>query len=616
MNHALLSQSSPEFFSLAHVTKSPLQITIREKGIGDLEFHYLLEESITDSQHSANSDPNRNLDKIRFEMTFSMKRDPKTGNYSVTGPIIQPLRIVPVSTLVERTAQLAPNGASPNEKRAAKVSAFSKKHFYIVGGGIAGLNTALLLVREGVAGKDITILEGNKECGGIFYRNVSNNSRSFYAHTVRTFDEPSYHHTQRAWRQAGIWNTNHLISRNLAQPRETIPSEMRKAFFSIATKSDEELEKMSIAELLPKEMIEGPIFRYFFHLTGLFAHHSAIALKRYMTHTHGHIPHNWVLRSASCDYESIVEPIVSYLEKEGVQIENGKQVKKLHIENNHVRAMDETRLAPNDQVIVTVGANVEEELFPEGTLIYNEDAAPITPATPLATSVKQPHSSVWLLADDELASRIEALFPGSKERDFIHVDVTHPWQITLISLGEKYYKDQPKGHRLFYIAMNDLSKPGLHTNSLGTKCTDQQLTEEVLKRLQIWDMAQTSPDKYTATVDSRARQIEGRDSAPIVRFMPGESNNLLVFPDTNCDNLAVIGERVRAYQAPVPTTEWVTETGHRAIRYLLDGERYRMSRKEYRAQERTHSLRFASNWMKYKLKVFGPNFKSSVSATS
>lgn len=51
--------------------------------------------------------------------------------------------------------------------------------------------------------------------------------------------------------------------------------------------------------------------------------------------------------------------------------------------------------------------------------------------------------------------------------------------------------------------------------------------------------------------------------------MPGESVNTLVFPDTHCDNLAVIGERVRAYQAPVPTTEWVTETGHRAIQYLL-----------------------------------------------
>lgn len=530
--------------------------------------------------------------------------------FTVIVPLI--FGIVYASTLCGRVSSLRLKGSSPVEKSAEKVADISKKHFYIIGGGIGGLNTALLLLREGVLGSKITIFDGNKECGGIFYRNVSDNGRSFYAHTVRTFDEPSYHHTQRAWREAGIWNTNHLISRNLAHPRETVPGEMRTAFVAIASKSDAELDKMSIADLLPKKITDGAVFRYFFHLTGLFEHHSALALKRYMTHTHGHIPNNWVLRSSGCDYESIVEPIVAHLKKEGVHIENEKLVEKLHIKSKHVYAIDQMVLDPHDQVIVTVGANVGKKLLPEGTLIYNDTAVPISPETPLQNSVKQPHSSVWLLAHPDLASRIEALFPGSGERDFIHVDVTHPWQITLISLGQNYYKDQPKGCRLYYIAMNDLSKAGINLDSLGTKCTDKQLTKEVLKRLDIWDIVQEFPDKFTATVDSRARQFEGRDSAPIVRFMPGESDNVLVFPDTNCDNLAAIGERVKAYQAPVPTTEWVTETGHRAIQYLLHGKRYRMSPKEYRSQERNHSLRFVWNWMKYKSKICRQNFKSSV----
>lgn len=219
---------------------------------------------------------------------------------------------------------------------------------------------------------------------------------------------------------------------------------------------------------------------------------------------------------------------------------------------------------------------------------------------------------MWLLAQKGLASQIEARFPGSQERDFIHIDVDHPWQITLISLGDKYYKEQPEGHRLFYIALNDLSKKGLHVDQLGTKCTNKQLAEEVLKRLNIWDLTQASPDSYTTTVDERARQMGDRDSAPIVRFMPEESGKILVFPDTKCDNLAVIGERVRAYQAPVPTTEWVSETGHRAIQYLLHGKRYRMSEKEYNAQERGHSIKFIWNWTKYKLNCFGPNFQSTI----
>lgn len=96
-----------------------------------------------------------------------------------------------------------------------------KSQFYIIGGGIAGLNTALLLLQEGVSGRNITILEENHECGGIFYRQVADNGKSFFAHTVRTFDEPSYHYAEKAWRQAGIWNTDHLISRNHAQPRQT-----------------------------------------------------------------------------------------------------------------------------------------------------------------------------------------------------------------------------------------------------------------------------------------------------------------------------------------------------------------------------------------------------------
>jgi myosin-crossreactive antigen len=525
--------------------------------------------------------------------------------------IIIPVALGVTYTLAGRVTHS--DGSSLNG--AKKVADLSKMHFHIVGGGIAGLNTALLLIRKGISGRQITILESNKECGGLFYRNVSEDGTTFYAHTVRTFDEPSYQHTQDAWRQAGIWDTQHLISRNLAQPRETVPSQMRKVFFSIATKSDEELDKMSIADLLPQEILKGPAFRYFFHLTGLFEHHSALALKRYMTHTHANIPHNWFLRSAACDYESIVDPIVDYLKREGVQIETEKSVQRLEIRDNHVQAIDELQLGPDDKVIVTVGANVGRELFsdPKGTLLY-DTTNPISPDAPLETSVRQPHSSVWLLAGEELASQIEARFLGAHERDFIHIDVEHPWQITLISLGDKYYKKQSKGSRLFYIAMNDLSKEGLHVKRIGTKCTEQQLAEEALKRLKIWDIIQQSPKKYTATVDSRARQFEDRDSAPIVRFMPGESQNILAFPDTQCDNLAVIGERVRAYKAPVPTTEWVTETGHRAIQYLVEGERYRMSPKEYRAQERQHSWRFVWNWIKYKINLGGPNFKSSVAS--
>ncbi len=497
-----------------------------------------------------------------------------------------------------------------------KVTAVSDGHVYIVGGGIAGLNTALLLLQEGVPGNQISIFEGNTECGGIFYRAVSNHGKSFYAHTLRTFDEPSYHYTQTAWRQAGIWNSDHLISRNLAHPRETIPADMRKTFFAVAMKSDAALENMAISDLLPQRILAAAAFRYFFHLTGLFEHHSALALKRYITHTHAHIPHNWVLRSATNDYESVVEPIVSHLQHNGVHIENEKFVAKLHIDHNHVYAIDDTKLEPNDKVIVTVGANVATGLFPEGVLIHDQTEDPLSPDTPLATSVKQPHSSVWLLAHANLASQIETLFPGANERDFIHVDVTHPWQITLISLGEKYYKDQPEKHRLFYLALNDLSKKGICLDKAGTACTDNELAEEVLKRLNIWDIVQQSPDQYTATVDSRARQFANRDSAPIVRFMPGESEKILVYPDTNCDNLAVIGERVKAYQAPVPTTEWVTETGHRAIQYLLHGARYRMSPKEFSQQESHHSKQFIWHWLRYKLNLCGaPNFRSSVNNT-
>ena len=486
--------------------------------------------------------------------------------------------------------------------------------FYIIGGGIAGLNTALLLLKEGISGKNITILEENEECGGIFYRHVADHGKSFFAHTVRTFDEPSYRHTENAWRQAGIWNADHLIKRNHAQPRQTVPSQMREAFFAIASKSDEELEKMAIRNLFPQGMTETPIFRYFFHLTGLFDHHSAIALKRYMTHTHGHIPDNWVLRSACCDYESIIDPIVSHLQKEGVQIERSRAVRKLSVDENHrVVAIDSTPLGPNAKVIVTIGANVSKGLVPEGALIYDDKAtSPINPDIPLSTSIAQPHSSVWLRVDNELASQIENKFPGLSERDFIHVDTTHPWQITLISLGSNYYKEQPKGSRLFYIALNDLSKLGLHVQHNGVDCTEAELTGEVLKRLGIWDIVKDSPTQYTATVDARSRQLGSRDSAPIVRFMPGEARNLLIFPDTQCENLAVIGERVRAYQAPVATTEWVTETGHRAIQYLLRKQRYRMTKQEYEAQEKLHTARFVWNWMKYKLRLVQSNYTSTV----
>src|SRR3990167_7431604 len=124
-------------------------------------------------------------------------------------------------------------------KHDQKIASYVQDHFHIIGGGIGGLNTALLLLRDGVNGNQITIYEEHAECCGIFYREIAEGGRSFFAHTVRTFDEPSYHYTQLAWRKAGIWNTNHLTAINPTTPLQASAFDLLTVIFIIGSKSDE-----------------------------------------------------------------------------------------------------------------------------------------------------------------------------------------------------------------------------------------------------------------------------------------------------------------------------------------------------------------------------------------
>src|SRR5689334_24351951 len=74
--------------------------------------------------------------------------------FTVILPLI--FGIAYAATLIGRTEKLPSDNDALNHT-AKKVADYTKDHFYIVGGGIAGLNTALLLMHKGVPGKNITL---------------------------------------------------------------------------------------------------------------------------------------------------------------------------------------------------------------------------------------------------------------------------------------------------------------------------------------------------------------------------------------------------------------------------------------------------------------------------
>ncbi len=299
------------------------------------------------------------------------------------------------------------NGNYAAFSKPRKPQGIENRRAYIVGGGLAGLSAAAFLIRDGqMPGKNITVLEelslpgggcdgikdpklgyvirGGREmedhfeCLWDLYRSIpslKNPGQSvldeFY---YLNMDDPSSSPLRVTEKQGQDAHTLHKFSLT-----DKAAMELAQLFMT----PERNLDDKKITDVFTKEFFESNFWLFWRTMFAFEDWHSAIEMRRYLTR---YIHHAHNITDLSClkftsynQYESLILPLLCYLESEDVQFQYETVVTNLefNLEGGNKRVTrilckvgnQQTVISvnPEDLIFATLGSNTEQSGFGDQT---------------------------------------------------------------------------------------------------------------------------------------------------------------------------------------------------------------------------------------------------------
>lgn len=288
-----------------------------------------------------------------------------------------------------------------------KPEGIENKHAYIVGTGLAGLSAACFLIRDAqMPGKNITLFEHLKvaggSCDGIFDKNkgyIMRGGREMDNHfecmwdlfrSIPSIDNPGetifseYYKLNKKDPNFSLCRVTekqgkdaHTDKKYGMNPKAT--TQLLHLFMS----TDEELADKTIDDLFDDNFYETNFWIYWQTMFAFEKWHSALEMKlylqRYIHHIDG-LPDLSALRFTRYNqYESMILPMVKYIEDAGGKVifdttvknivcdcSNGKKIAK-NIEYTQGGELKNIELTENDFVFVTNGCQGDESAYGDQT---------------------------------------------------------------------------------------------------------------------------------------------------------------------------------------------------------------------------------------------------------
>ena len=243
-----------------------------------------------------------------------------------------------------------------------KPEGVDNKSAYIIGTGLAGLTAAFYLVRDGqMKGEHIHLLEKHELAGGSCdgYRDIT---KGFYMRGGREMDNhfevmwdvfrdvPSIETPNVTVLDEYYWLNKHdpnyslcRASVNRGEDAHTdkkfaLDKASAMALSKLFLTPEKDLEDKKISEVLPESFWSTNFWLYWQTMFAFQRWSSALEMKRYLCRYVHHIdglPDFSALRFTKYNqYESMILPLVKYLESHGVRIECGMDVKNVVIEKH------------------------------------------------------------------------------------------------------------------------------------------------------------------------------------------------------------------------------------------------------------------------------------------
>lgn len=505
------------------------------------------------------------------------------------------------------------------------------KTAWFVGAGLASLAGAAFLIRDGhMAGPRITLLEQQLLPGGALdgldvpdKGFVMRGGREMEAHFECLWDLyrsiPSLEIEGASVLDEFYWldkdDPNVSLQRatvNQGQDAHTdglftLSEQAQTELISLFLATREEMENRRINEVLGKDFLASNFWLYWRTMFAFEEWHSALEMKLYLhrfIHHIGGLPDFTALKFTRYNqYESLVLPLVKWLQAQGVMFQYGtvvtdvdfaiqpgrKQATRIHWQQNGVRGGVD--LTPDDLVFMTIGSLTENSDSGDHHTPAQLDAGP-APAWDLwrriaAKDTAFGHPDVfgahipettWLSATiTTLDPRIPAYIQKIAKRDpFSGRGVTGgivtvkdaAWLMSWTVSRQPHFKKQPKGQLVAWVYGLFADTPGNYVNKPMQACSGEEITQEWLYHLGVPEA------DIPELAANAARAVPVMMPYITALFMPRQAGDRPDVVPQGAVNFAFIGQFAESQQRDcIFTTEYSVRTPMEAVYTLLGVER-------------------------------------------
>lgn len=506
------------------------------------------------------------------------------------------------------------------------------KSAYIIGSGLAALSAACFLVRDGqMNGEHIHILEKDPipggACDGFKYENagyVMRGGREMDNHFECMWDLfrsiPSIETEGVSVLDEYYWlnkeDPNYSLCRATVNRGEDARTdgkfdisdkgamEIMRLFFT----PDEALQDKRITDVFDDEVLNSNFWLYWRTMFAFENWHSALEMKLYIRrfiHHIGGLPDFKALRFTKYNqYESMILPMVKYLEGFGVQFHYGVKVLNVHfacaqgrkqatgievIREGQTESID---LTENDLVFITNGGCVENSAIGNqntpaafnkeikaggGWDMWRKIAAQDPAFGRPDKFCYDPEQTNWMSAtvttlDQRIIPYIKNIcrrdpFSGRVVTGGIVTAKDSSWLLSWTINRQPQFRSQPKGQCLVWVYGLFSDKEGDYIKKPMRECTGKEICMEWLYHIgvpeyEIEDMAANSAN----TVPCMMPYITAF-------FMPRAQGDRPDVVPQGAVNFAFLGQFAETQRDTIFTTEYSVRTGMEAVYTLLDIDR-------------------------------------------
>ena len=516
--------------------------------------------------------------------------------------------------------------------RPEKPEGVDHKSAYLIGSGLAALSAACFMVRDGqMKGEHIHVLEKDPipggACDGYKYQDIGyvmRGGREMDNHFECMWDLfrsiPSIEDENVTVLDEYYWLNKHDPNYSLCRATVNCGEDAHTdGKFGLSDKGameilklfmtpDEQLYDKKITDFFDDEVLNTNFWLYWRTMFAFENWHSALEMKRYLQryiHHIGGLPDFTALRFTRYNqYESMILPMVKYLESYGVQFHYGVKVTNVAFDcangkkqatridtlrDGHEECID---LTENDLVFITNGGCVENSTIGSQTTV-----------APLKFDLKEgggwdlwrkisaqdpsfghpdkfcydPELSNWMSAtittlDQRIVPYIKKIckrdpFTGKVVTGGIVSVKDSSWLLSWTLNRQQQFRDQPKDQLCVWVYSLFSDKPGDYVKKPMRECTGEEICQEWLYHIgvpvdQIEDLAANSAN----TVPCMMPYIDAF-------FMPRAFGDRPDIVPQGAVNFAFLGQFAETGRDTIFTTEYSMRTGMEAVYTLLNVDR-------------------------------------------